>query len=874
MLGGVFICYRREESAFAARAIHDRVVQRLDRENVFLDFDNIDLGVDWFDVLSERVGACDALVAVIGRNWISIADKDNRRRLDDEDDFVRIEIEAALKRGVRVIPVLVDGAAMPRASELPDSLKGLARRQGIEVSPAGFEGDVDKLTRALLSILEARRSRDAAETEAARRAEEERRAKEAAEVERAARDERERQLAAEAARAEEARRLAEAKEARVEEERKKAEAAREAEQERRAKTAAEAERAAREGHARQAAADAARTEEARVEGARQLAEAEAAHQAEEQRRAREAAEAERAAREMRERQEAPEGARAEEERRRSAADKTRQAEEFRWAQETRRPAGETPERAQAAARELAHPEFEKKEPAANDYFRNRLILAVAIVAIAASVGVAAWIVGEYSPRQRSPSVAESNPSATATPLATPPSTPAEQTTLAKAAPLAAQSSTPVERITPATVCSAPATAPALTLTIATVNNGDMIRMQQLADDFTKANPDITLNWLTLEENVLRLKVTTDIATRGGEFDVLTIGSLETPIWARRRWIVPLDKLSADYDADDLLPSIRSGLSWDGKLYAAPFYGESSFVMYRKDLFDTAGLTMPEKPTWEFIKQAADKVTDKANGICGICLRGKPGWGENMAFLTAMSNSFGARWFDEKWEPQFNTPEWKKTIDFYVALLKADGPPGASSNGFNENLALFNDGKCGMWIDATVAAGFVTDPKQSKVADKVGFALAPNDGLGKNANWLWAWALAVPAGSNKVDAAERFICWATSKHYTDLIASKGGWPSVSPGTRASLYRNPDYLKAAPFAKLTLDSINSADPLHPTAKPVPYTGVQFVAIPEFPGIATGVGQDFSAALAGTMTVDEALAKAQASTEAAMRKSGYIK
>ena len=401
-----------------------------------------------------------------------------------------------------------------------------------------------------------------------------------------------------------------------------------------------------------------------------------------------------------------------------------------------------------------------------------------------------------------------------------------------------------------------------TLTIATVNNGDMVRMQGLTDDFTKANPDIKLNWVTLEENVLRQKVTTDIATKGGQFDVLTIGTYEVPIWAKKKWLVPLDKLGADYDADDLLPAIRAGLSSDGKLYAAPFYGESSFVMYRKDLMEKAGLKMPEKPTWDFIKQAADKMTDKAAGVYGICLRGKPGWGENMAFLTAMSNSFGARWFDEKWEPQFNTPEWKKTIDFYVSLLKADGPPGASSNGFNENLALFNDGKCGMWIDATVAAGFVTDPKHSKVADKVGFALAPNNGLGKSANWLWAWSLAVPAGTSKTEAAEKFVSWATSKHYTDLVASKEGWAHVPPGTRTSLYKNADYTKAAPWAEMTLESINSADPLHPTVKPVPYTGVQFVAIPEFQGMATDTGQDFSAALAGTMTVDQALAKAQAS------------
>ncbi len=413
-----------------------------------------------------------------------------------------------------------------------------------------------------------------------------------------------------------------------------------------------------------------------------------------------------------------------------------------------------------------------------------------------------------------------------------------------------------------------------TLTIATVNNGDMIRMQKLTDDFTKANPGVTLNWVTLEENVLRQKVTTDIATKAGQFDVLTIGTYEVPIWGKKGWLVPLDNLGADYDVDDLLPPIRAALTVDGKLYAAPFYGESSFTMYRTDLMKKAGLTMPEKPTWDFIKQAADKMTDKTAGVYGVCLRGKAGWGENMAFLTTMANSFGASWFDEKWEPQFNTPAWKKTMDFYVALMNADGPPGASANGFNENLALFNAGKCGMWIDATVAAGFVTDPKRSKVADDVGFALAPNDGLGKNANWLWSWALAVPAGSHKTADAEKFIAWATSKHYTELVASKEGWARVPPGTRTSLYDNPEYLKAAPFAKLTLESIESADPNHPTVKPVPYVGVQYVAIPEFQGIATDVGQDFSAALAGSTTVDAALAKAQASTESAMKEAGYIK
>ena len=416
-------------------------------------------------------------------------------------------------------------------------------------------------------------------------------------------------------------------------------------------------------------------------------------------------------------------------------------------------------------------------------------------------------------------------------------------------------------------------AQAETLTIATVNNGDMIRMQKLAGAFTEKHPDIELEWVTLEENVLRQRVTTDIATKGGQYDIMTIGTYEVPIWAAQKWLVPLD-FGPEYDVDDLLPAIRAGLSMDGTLYAAPFYGESSFVMYRKDLFEEAGLEMPEAPSWDFIGEAARKITDKDNEVYGICLRGKAGWGENMAFLTAMANSFGARWFDMEWKPQFDQPEWKEALQFYIDLMNDAGPPGASSNGFNENLALFQTGKCGMWIDATVAASFVSNPDESQVADKVGFALAPDKGLGKRGNWLWAWSLAVPAGSQKTDAAKTFIAWATSKEYSELVAEKEGWANVPPGTRTSLYENPAYQEAAPFADLTIKSIQAADPTSPTVEDVPYVGVQFVAIPEFQGIGTAVGQQFSAALAGQSSVDQALSNAQALTQREMQKAGYPK
>ncbi|PIL18039.1 sugar ABC transporter substrate-binding protein [Puniceibacterium antarcticum] len=412
-----------------------------------------------------------------------------------------------------------------------------------------------------------------------------------------------------------------------------------------------------------------------------------------------------------------------------------------------------------------------------------------------------------------------------------------------------------------------------TITIATVNNGDMIRMQGLTDDFTAKNPDIAVEWVTLEENVLRQRVTTDVATKGGQYDVMTIGTYEVPIWGKQGWLVSLNDLPESYDADDILPAIRGGLTVDGEMYAAPFYGESSMVMYRTDLMEKAGLEMPEAPTWDFIKEAAAAMTDKDNEIYGICLRGKAGWGENMAFLTAMSNSYGARWFDENWQPQFDSDAWKATLTDYLELMNNYGPPGSSSNGFNENLSLFQTGKCGMWIDATVAASFVTNPTDSTVADKVGFALAPDKGLGKRGNWLWAWSLGIPAGTQKEEAAKKFIEWATSKEYLALVAEKEGWPNVPPGTRQSLYDNPEYQKV-PFAAMTLQSINAADPTNPTVDPVPYTGVQFVAIPEFQGIGTAVGQQFSAALAGQMSAEDALAAAQTLTKREMTRAGYIK
>ena len=404
---------------------------------------------------------------------------------------------------------------------------------------------------------------------------------------------------------------------------------------------------------------------------------------------------------------------------------------------------------------------------------------------------------------------------------------------------------------------------AKSLTIAIVNNGHMENMKKVAEAYTK-DTGVQLKWVSLEEGVLREQVTSDTATGGGQYDIINIGMQEAPIWGKAGWIEPLE-FGEDYAMDDLLPAIRKGLSYDGKLYAAPFYGESSMVMYRKDLADKAGVTIEDNTSWDNIKKAAAAMHDPDNGVYGVCLRGKPGWGDNMAFITTMVNSFGGAWFDKDMKPALNSDAWKKAINFYVDLLGNYGPPGSEGNSFNEILALFNEGKCGMWIDATIAASFLE-------GDNVAYAQAPNAGNPVGANWLWAWAMAVPSGTKNTDAAKDFIKWATSKEYIQAVANHPdfGWSKVPTGTRSSTYEYPEFKAAAKFAAAEMKAIESAAPEPSDLKP--YTGVQFAAIPEFPEVGSVVAQEMSAALSGAKSVDDALAASQEAAEKIMKEAGY--
>jgi sorbitol/mannitol transport system substrate-binding protein len=411
-----------------------------------------------------------------------------------------------------------------------------------------------------------------------------------------------------------------------------------------------------------------------------------------------------------------------------------------------------------------------------------------------------------------------------------------------------------------------------TVTVAIVANPQMRDIQKLTSEFEREHPNITVRYVTLPENEARARITQDVATKAGQFDVVMIGTYEAPIWGRNDWLTDLNRYTrADraYDVGDLMPAVRKGLSADGKLYAVPFYGESSFLMYRKDLFEKAGLEMPKRPTWTQVAEYARalKTPDRA----GICLRGLPGWGEQLAPLDTVINTFGGRWYDENWNAQLTSPATARAVKFYLDLIKEAGEPGAPNAGFSECLTAYTQGQAAMWYDATVAAGSLEDPKVSKVAGKNGYAPAPVMET-EWSGWLWAWSLAIPKTAKDPDAAWEFVSWATSKEYIRLVGERLGWTRVPPGSRLSTYKIDDYVKTSSgAAEVTLDALRTIDPNRATKDPVPYTGIQYVQIPEFQDLGTKVSQQFAAVLAGNESVDAALRTAQEEAQA-VADDGY--
>jgi sorbitol/mannitol transport system substrate-binding protein len=399
------------------------------------------------------------------------------------------------------------------------------------------------------------------------------------------------------------------------------------------------------------------------------------------------------------------------------------------------------------------------------------------------------------------------------------------------------------------------------ISVLMVNNPQMEDLQRLtAENFTKET-GIRVNYTILPENDVRAKISQEFSSQAGQYDVASLSNYEIPFYSANGWLAPLDDVAADpgFDQDDILPAYTASLTGeDGKLYGEPFYGESSFLMYRKDILEAKGLSMPPKPTWDEVADIAAKVDGAEPGMKGICLRGQPGWGQVFAPLTTVVNTFGGTWFDKDWNAQVNSPEFTEAVEFYTKLVREHGEAGAAQAGFTECLNNMSQSNVAMWYDATSAAGAL-EAEDSPVKGKIGYAQAPVKET-KSSGWLWTWSWAMQAASRKQDAAEKFIAWASSKDYEELVASELGWAKVPSGKRISTYENAEFQKAAPFFEAERFAIENADPKNPGAQERPAVGIQFVGIPEFAALGTNVSQGVSSAIAGQGSVADALAKGQ--------------
>ncbi|WP_149551046.1 ABC transporter substrate-binding protein [Streptomyces marokkonensis] len=430
-------------------------------------------------------------------------------------------------------------------------------------------------------------------------------------------------------------------------------------------------------------------------------------------------------------------------------------------------------------------------------------------------------------------------------------------------------------ITPLAACSGAGgsgSSDGRSINVLMVNNPQMVELQKLTEaNFTK-DTGIKVNFTVLPENDVRDKISQDFANQAGQYDIATLSNYEIPIYAKNGWLHSLDSyVEGDpaFDQDDILPPMTKALTAeDGKLYGEPFYGESSFLMYRKDVFEKEGLSMPEKPTWTQVAGLAAKVDGSSPGMKGICLRGLPGWGEVTAPLTTVVNTFGGTWFDEDWTAGLDSKEFKEATRFYVDLVREHGEAGAAQSGYAECLNNMTQGKTAMWYDATAGAGSL-EADGSPVKGKIGYVPAPVEKT-ESSGWLYTWAWGIQKASDNAEDAWKFISWASGKEYEKLVGEKIGWANVPAGKRASTYDIPEYREqAAAFADVTRDAIANAKPENPGVQPRPAPGIQFVGIPEFTDLGTKFSQEISAAIAGRQSVDSALTKAQKLAEAVAEK-----
>jgi sorbitol/mannitol transport system substrate-binding protein len=374
-----------------------------------------------------------------------------------------------------------------------------------------------------------------------------------------------------------------------------------------------------------------------------------------------------------------------------------------------------------------------------------------------------------------------------------------------------------------------------TINVLMVNNSQMVDLQKLtADNFT-AKTGIRVNFTVLPENDVRDKISQEFSSQAGQYDVATVSNFEIPIYARSKWIAPLsDHIAKDtaFDQDDILKPMTESLSKDGVVYGEPFYGESSFLMYRKDVLDSKGITMPANPTWDQVADIAAKVDGAQPNMKGICLRGQPGWGPDLR--PTHDGGEHLRWHlvREGLDARGQRPAVRRRDELLrQASSRSTARRVPPRPGFTECLNNLVQGTVAMWYDATSAPGSL-EAADSPVKGKIGYVAAPVK-LTKSSGWLYSWAVGHPDGQHQ--EGQRLEVRVLGVEQGVRGAGRPAARLVQgPGRQALLdLRQP----RLPQGRL---GVRDADqgrhrvrrPEQPGVQPRPAPGIQFIDIPSSP------------------------------------------
>ena len=406
------------------------------------------------------------------------------------------------------------------------------------------------------------------------------------------------------------------------------------------------------------------------------------------------------------------------------------------------------------------------------------------------------------------------------------------------------------------------------ITVGVRENPTMDLIREITDEFFTLPTGIEVQFVDIPPEMTFRDFETGIV-RGPSFDALMIDPFETPQVGANGWVHDLAPFAIEdegYDLAGFIPSTIEANSTNDGLFAVPFYAESTMIMYNQQIIDDAGIDFPEAPTWQQVADIARQLdTDETTGIC---LNGIAEWDQLGAALTTVVNTFGGTWWEANedgtpGEAQIDQPDsgFRAATELYLNLATDAGPDNFTQTGFDQCNEQFQNGEVAIWYGTTAAPPSL-ESEGSVMAGNVGYARAPIDQTAASGA-LWTWGLTLPIGGGRPDAGWEFIRWATSPDTIQVMAEQapGGWTDpavVGAATRNSHFDIPAFAEATePYIDIVFDELNAADPNNPGTTPRPgLPGVQYVGIPEFQQVATDCSTELSAAVNGSIAVDEAL------------------